>query len=172
MAIRLPSEEEIRYLVGEVVSGGHLSIDTVITRAIFGDHKPKTWGEWPKEAVDVWSFGCQYYHEIKTGRYVTRPPPPPQFSLEFSWDLVIGLARDPSEWWSLPGVTWTEIGDRVGLTSRRVSYRMMLLGWRLRGSGMHVPERRVVAAPCVTCGAVWTPREIENRWGPCCARTD
>jgi len=168
MAMRHPTEDEIRYLVGQVVAGELCPLDSVLTKAIWGDNPPATWGEWPKEAIEAWSFGCHLYLLDKQSLRSTHIVPRVTLTLDLSWRTILGLAPDPVEWWSLPGVTWLEVGHRLGLLPRKAAYRMMNLGWRMKGSGMRVPDRRVVAAPCNSCGAVWTPREMERYRGPCC----
>ena len=168
MAMRCPTEEELRYLVGQVVAGECSPLDKVLTAAIWGDDAPVTWGEWPSEAIEVWNLGCRLYLQDYRSMRCTHLVPRFVLTVTLSWRTILGLAPDPDEWWLLPGVTWMEVGDRLGLTPRRAAYRMGNLGWRMKGVGMGVPDRRVVAAPCKVCGAVWAPRELRDHWGPCC----
>lgn len=162
------TREEIRFLVGQVIAGELRPLDQILTKAIFGDDAPDKWGDWPEEAVKAWSFGCDLYQKNRRLLFLRHDIVPIPLTVDLSWQIILGLAPDPTQWWFLPGVTWAHVGYRLGMTPRRASYRMTNLGWRMAGAGMGVPDRKVVAAPCEVCGAVWTPREIDARWGPCC----
>jgi len=172
MAIRRLTDEEIRSLVGRVVAGELRSLDEALTKAIWGPSPPETWGEWPQEAKDDWSSGLKIYREGEELHQLIRQAPQGGLTVNISWRTILGLAPKPEEWWLLPGVTWLDIGKRIGLAPRRAAYRMTALGWRMKGVGMRVPGRRVVAAPCETCGVAWTPPEIKERQGPCCLGED
>jgi len=165
--MRIPTEKELSLLVGEVVSGRSRPFDKVITIAIFGQDAPPTWGDWPKEAVAAWSLGCALYQDARKEQRLDLPKRT-IITLEVSWDIVLSFAESPECWWRLPGVTWAGIGERIGMSPRRVAYRVTGLGWRFTGSGMSVPNRRVVAAPCLCCGDVYHPREMEGWYGPDC----
>lgn len=171
--MNVPTKDEIRHLVGEVVAGRAQPLDEVITRAIWsGDRTPSTWGGWPPEAVEAWKFGCDTYKEMMAQEVVWEKNARNVLTLSVSWSVILGLAKDPNRWWHLPGVTWGRIGERLGTPPRAAAYRMGSLGWRLEGSGMGVPNRRVVLAPCVQCGAIYAPPFIVDRHGVCCRGCD
>jgi hypothetical protein len=171
--MKVPTEDEIRHLVGRVVAGGTQPLDEVITRAIWqGSRIPETWGAWPKEAVNAWKFGCDTYKDLMAeeatwGKYARNV-----LTLRISWGVILDLAANPEEWWRLPGVTWGRIGEWLDTPPRAAAYRMGALGWRLEGSGMGVPKRRVVLAPCVRCGEVHVPKLIKDQLGVCCRGSD
>ena len=149
-----------------------MAFDRILTRAIFPKEAPQTWGEWPAEAVEVWSRGGDIFAAMSKECQIKGAGPGRDLTLKFSWDIVLEFSVNPDEWWLLPGVTWAQVGDRMGLSPRRAAYRMMVLGWSMRGSGMGVPNRRVVTAPCEGCGRVWEPKEIVDRLGPLCTGDD
>lgn len=167
-----PDETELRQIVRRVVEGESGPLDDVVTEVIFNGHpKPEVWGEWPPEAIRVWSLACQLYYDLlqeeenESWMRGSRN----DLTLPSSWSAILTVTPDPKRWWHIPGVTWARIGSVLGTSARLASYRMARLGWRLAGSGMHVPDRRIVEAPCVTCGQVWKPDEIRGKHGPCCS---
>jgi hypothetical protein len=165
-----PNERELRRIVRQVVRGESGPLDTVVTGVIFGEKKPEIWGHWPPEAVRIWSRACELYYDLVQEEESSEWARGSRndLTLPDSWDAILRVSPDPLRWWRLPGVTWSAIGRSLGLPSRLASYRMQSLGWRLAGAGMHVPDRRVVTAPCVNCGTTWGPDEIRRREGPCC----
>lgn len=167
--VNVPSEAEIRQIVSQVVTDRRKPLDEVITRVIWdGDPAPLTWGGWNQEARDVWSLACKIFYEETKARRPWKKGSRNTLSLERSWEVILEFAPDPFLWWVIPGVTWKRIGDRIRVSPRTAAYRMNTLGWKLVGSGMRVPSREVVLAPCVECGRVWRPPEISDRMGSCC----
>jgi hypothetical protein len=165
-----PNEQELKQIVIGVLKGESGPLDDVITGVIFGENKPEVWGQWPPEAIRTWSLACQLYYDLLQDEEETEWARGSRndLTLPTSWRAILAVCPDRKKWWQLPGVTWAKIGERIGIPSRLASYRMERLGWRLAGSGMHVPDRRVIEAPCVNCGQVWTPNDIRGRHGPCC----
>ena len=162
--------DELKAIVGRVVSGRGKPLDTVLTHAIFGNDVPSTWGDWPKEAVAMWKEGCDLYATARHEYKLTFRNDGSVITLEHSWEVVLDLSVDLDEWWCLSGVTWADVGEKFKLTPRRAAYRMSTLGWRMTGSGMSVPNRKVVVAPCVVCGTVCRAVDIWNRLGPECTK--
>ena len=169
--MQIPTRDEIRYIVCQVVADpSEGPLDEALTRAIWmGEEPPNEWGGWPEEAVQAWSYGCELFTEMHRNPRVLPPPKQRRLTLGLSWSLVHALTTGPpGKWWVFSGVTWADFGRKMGTTARKAAYRMGTLGWRFTGSGMHVPSREVVEAPCKDCGTIWTPPEIHERLGPCC----
>ena len=155
------TEHELRRLVGRVATGTDGPLDKVLGEALWpGDRAPCRWGDWPQDAVRTWDAACRLFLEMRQAK---RGP----VSLGQTW-LVIEELAGPRQWWEVGGVTWAQIGESLGVPPRKAAYQMHRLGWRLRGVGMGVPDRVVVAAPCVECGRVWPRRLLAERRGPCC----
>lgn len=169
--MRCLTDEEIRHLVGRVVSTPGLSLNSAIEMALFGKiGAPRIWGDWPDEARTSFDRACEIYR-IERRRILEdrcEACGDSKLTLEVSWEVIFHVAQDKQRWWLLPGVTWRTIGEHVGLPPRGAAYRMKLLGWKMKGAGMNVPGRAVIYAPCVSCGTVWRPKEIHERLGECC----
>lgn len=168
--MRVPTEEEIRFVVSQVVVEEVLPLDVALTQAIWaGEEPPEIWGDWPPEAIEAWSMGCDLYSEMKHGLLLSKSWSRNCLTLEVSWSAVLALSPGGStRWWDLSGVTWADFGRRLATTPRKAAYRMRSLGWRFVGRGMNVPDRRIVRAPCRNCGSIWTPYEFSDYRGPCC----
>lgn len=169
--IAYPDEAELTRIVRRVIAGGTPPLDDVISKRLFNGHpRPAVWGEWPPEAVRTWSRACQLYYDLlqeqEQASWVRGSRN--DLTLIGSWEAVFDVAPDRRHWWQIPGVTWAVLGEVLGTSARLASYRMTRLGWRLTGSGMNVPDRRIVEAPCVCCGQTWTPNDIREKHGPCC----
>lgn len=133
---------------------GEGPLEALFNDRVFGEgHDPNgtAWKDWPQHARDAWDMTVWFYRlhrdvDVDPTKPKTRGGP----SLLDTWRVITTLSPSDSPWYLVPGLTWPKVAPLLGIGARSVHYYMVQVhGWELRGRGS---SRRVVRAPCVTCG--------------------
>lgn len=152
---------------------GELSLDESVKVLLYGTSAaaPEMWGEWDHDARDVLSMAVSLYRElgglnqnigINGDRHRALVPP----TVQSSWAAVGQvMALTESVWPHTPGFRWTVVADILEVGPRSAVYHFKRLGWEFTG---RFGERRVVFAPCLSCGRSWPAKKLMAQLGPCC----
>lgn len=160
------TEAEVERVV-EAAFSGEASLEKLVNKALFGTRKlpsSMTWGDWPQYAIDAWDLAVKLFTQrVKE----LEASPTPVVSRREAWDAVEQAVPEGRSFPSLAHVRNREVPLPSGV-DRRTFFRTLLQeqGWAFAGRG---GSRRVVRAPCVSCGVVVKARAVVSRQCPECA---
>lgn len=168
--LRVPSDRELSLMVRKAIYEG-CSLDELVEAYLFrGEPSPLLWGQWPPRARETWDRAVEIWSREHPGLYLPGREMNPRRSgsgdigeREASWKAVLSLGEDT--WPDLPNVTWAHLAAKLGLGPRAVIHHYRMLLWAFDG---RQASRRVLRAPCTSCGKPWSVARVVRRRGPCC----